>query len=193
VALFGRGRAEPRLDPVRWARPGNGTLIRLAAVAVLLGAGATVAWSRTPGCVPPDHPRASTTVRTTAAGSPGDGLAPAGSPTADAGPAGAGPIGDRSAAPRPVLPAGTVGVPVRLAEPAALALVRAGDRVDLLSVDTAGGQATPVAEAAVVLAVSGTEDPTAGGLLLALRPAEARRAVGAAERTRFAVLIRPGG
>jgi hypothetical protein len=82
---------------------------------------------------------------------------------------------------------------VRLAEPAALAMVRAGDRVDLLSVDNAGGRATPVAEAATVLAVSGTDEPTAGGLLLALRPAEARRAVGAAEQTRFAVLIRPDG
>jgi hypothetical protein len=83
-----------------------------------------------------------------------------------------------------------VGVPVRLAEPTALTLVRPGDMVDLLSMDETGHGATPVASAALVLAVTGADEPTAGGLLLALRPAEAEKAV-AAQGRGFAVLIRP--
>ena len=98
--------------------------------------------------------------------------------------------GDPASA-RPALPAGTVGVPVRLAEPAALALVQVGDRVDLLSVGSGSAAATPVADGATVLAVSGIDDPTVGGLLLALRPAEAREVVGGSDQARFAVLIRP--
>jgi hypothetical protein len=85
-----------------------------------------------------------------------------------------------------------VGVPVRLAEATALRLVHAGDRVDLIGVDPAGGSPSPVADDALVLGVTGADDPTVGGLLLALDPAEARRTVGAPERTRFAVLIHPG-
>jgi hypothetical protein len=95
------------------------------------------------------------------------------------------------AAARPGVPAGTVGVPVRLAEPSALRLVHAGDRVDLIGVDPTRGRTSTVADDALVLGVTGADDPTVGGLLLALDHAEAQRAVGAAEQTRFAVLIRP--
>jgi hypothetical protein len=92
-----------------------------------------------------------------------------------------------SAAP---IPAGSLGVAVRLADPTALSLVRPGDRVDLLRVNAKGGP-TAVAAAALVLRVTDTADPTAGGLLLALTPAEAQRAV-AATGLGFAILIRPG-
>jgi hypothetical protein len=80
---------------------------------------------------------------------------------------------------------------VRLAEPTALALVRPGDKVDLLRIDDTGQGTATVADAALVLGVTGADDPTAGGLLLALRPAEAAKAVSAQGRG-FAILIRPG-
>jgi hypothetical protein len=83
-----------------------------------------------------------------------------------------------------------VGVPVRLAEPTALTLVHPGDRVDLLRVDEVGGRTTSVAAGALVLSVTGADDPTAGGLLLALNPAEAQKAV-VMPGHGFAVLIRP--
>jgi hypothetical protein len=88
------------------------------------------------------------------------------------------------------VPAGTVGVPVRLAEPTALTLVRPGDHVDLLRVADDGNDASAVAASALVLGVTGADDPTTGGLLLALTPAEAAKAV-AQPGGGFAVLIRP--
>jgi hypothetical protein len=113
---------------------------------------------------------------------------PGGDPASEPAPPSAAGQGAR----RPVVPAGPVGVPVRLAEATALRLVHAGDRVDLIGVDPAGGSPRPVADDALVLGVTGADDPTVGGLLLALDPAEARRTVGAPEGTRFAVLIHPG-
>ena len=79
---------------------------------------------------------------------------------------------------------------MRLADPTALSLVRPGNRVDLLRLDAAH-QATAVAAAALVLTVSGAGDPTTGGLLLALTPAEAQRAV-TGSGDGFAIVIRPG-
>jgi hypothetical protein len=161
---MGRKQAEPRLDPVRWRRPRRGTLLRLAAVAVLLGTAAVISWSGSPPaktCVAPPAPTAAVS---TAAPGQAPGQAPA-------------------------VPAGSVGVPVRLAEPTALTLVHPGDRIDLLSVDQSGGS-TEVAAAALVLGVTGADDPTTGGLLVALDPTEAKQAVAASGRA-FAILIRP--
>jgi hypothetical protein len=79
---------------------------------------------------------------------------------------------------------------VRLAEPTGLTLVHPGDRVDLFRVDEPGGRATAVAAAALVLGVTGADEPTGGGLLLALTPAEADKAV-ATPGHGFAVVIRP--
>ena len=211
--MFGRGRAEPRLDPVRWSRPGRGTSIRFAAVAVLLAVAAAVAWSRTPGCAPPGPIPAAAPADASGTHTGTDAAVPSGGSTNGSATSstsgstlgtitGSSTTGSRRhsgnpASARPALPAGTVGVPVRLAEPAALALVQVGDRVDLLSIASGSGNgsgnapATPVADSATVLAVSGTDDPTTGGLLLALRPAEARQVVGASDHARFAVLIRP--
>jgi hypothetical protein len=167
-------------------------LMRTGAVAALLMVGAAAAWSRPPVCAPAP---AATAEPSTEAPSPGrDSAAATGSQGATpswpaAGPAaagaGAGPAtgGDRVAHP---VPPGRIGVPVRLAEPTALALVHPGDRVDLLRADGTGA----VAVGAPVLDVSGADDPTTGGLLLALRPGEAQSAVAGQSRG-FAVLIRP--
>jgi hypothetical protein len=160
VGVFRRGRAEPRLDPMP-RRLARGTLIRLAAVAALLGTAAALIWSRPSGCAPAtvasQRPAVSSSTRTSTP-----------------------PVG---------VPRGNVGVPVRLAEPTALSLVHAGDRVDLLSVGE--GDSRPVASAALVLKVTDADDPATGGLLLALTPDEARLAVASPGRG-FAVLIRPG-
>jgi hypothetical protein len=209
-----RKRAEPRLDPVRWRRPSRGMLIRLIAVAVLLTVGAAAAWSRPPACALPTALAASPSgravpqaegaaqpTREAAVGSPSSpGAAPPGAAltwetgaadgraaTGDVTQRSAGTAGGRSGHP---VPPGRVGVPVRLAEPTALALLHPGDRVDLLRVDGAGHGTTAVATGAPVLDITGAGDPTMGGLLLALRPTEAERAVVSAGHG-FAVLIRP--
>jgi hypothetical protein len=90
------------------------------------------------------------------------------------------------------VPPGSIGVPIRLAEPTALKLLRPGDRVDVFRVPETGVSPQAVATAALVLSVTGAEDPTAGGLLLALAPAEARRTV-TTPGDGYAVLIRPDG
>jgi hypothetical protein len=187
-------RAEPRLDPVRWRRPGRGMLMRMGAVAALLLAGAAAAWSRPPVCAPAP---AATAVPSTgpSTGAPARGRdaaaattgSAAASPAAVPAAAGSATGGDRGAYP---VPPGRIGVPVRLAEPTALALVHPGDRVDLLRFDGTGRGAGAVAVGAPVLDVTGADDPTTGGLLLALRPAEAESAV-AGQGRGFAVLIRP--
>ncbi|GAA4695599.1 flagellar biosynthesis protein FlgA [Phytohabitans rumicis] len=83
---------------------------------------------------------------------------------------------------RLAVPADAVGVPVRLAEPALLGLVRAGDQVDLLA------SSALVAPRALVLGVVGAD----GAILLALTPERARAVVGLPEGTRFGILVRPG-
>ncbi|WP_307873138.1 hypothetical protein [Paractinoplanes ovalisporus] len=145
---------------MRWRRPAPGTLLRLAAVAILLGFAVLAFRSPPPACEPPTY------------------TVPARSPSASA-----------PAEPQTV-PSGSVGVPVRLADPATLALVEAGNRIDLLRLDESDGSTTPVAESALVLQVTGSDDPTTGGLLLALAPDEAERAVAGPGQS-FAVLIRP--
>ncbi|GAA4593504.1 hypothetical protein BJY16_001004 [Actinoplanes octamycinicus] len=157
-------RAE-RLDPVRLRPPGRGLLLRLGAIVVLLGIAAVLVRARPAG-------------------------APCAAPTAAKATARASPLPSGAAPGRPVIPDGTVGVPVRLADPTALALVHPGNRVDLLRLDDEG-DATPVASAALVLDVTGADDPAVGGLLLALDGEEAARAVAAPSRG-FAILIRPG-
>lgn len=224
-------RSEPRLDPVRWRRPGAGLLIRLAVVAVLLSVAAVIAWSEPPesatrsaslcNAAPgrisssPEpasphangrDPAAAATDGHDPAAAATDGHDPVPAATDGRDPASAASDGRDPAAPNDgqvrasaaadgrdpasAVPPGSVGVPVRLAEPTALALVRPGDRVDLLRIEEAGHGTTPVAAAALVLGVTGTDDPTTGGLLVALRPADAEKAV-AAQGQGFAILIRP--
>lgn len=188
-----RPRGEGRLDPVRWRRPGRGMLIRLTAVAALLATAAAVSWSHPQSCGPPTGAAAGSPAPSSAAAAPpsdaqagtaGNGQDGAGTTQAADSAAGgqAGPL---------AMPSGSVGVPVRLAEPTALALVRPGNHVDLLRLDDEAGGTTAVATAALVLNVTGASDPTTGGLLLALTPAEARLAV-ATPKHGFAIVIRPG-
>lgn len=81
------------------------------------------------------------------------------------------------------VPPGMVGVPVPMGAPPTLAMVRAGDEVDLLNVPDTGEPMT-VAEHARVLGV----DRADAAVLLALTPEQAHRTVAASGR--FAVLIR---
>jgi hypothetical protein len=170
-----RDSGDGRLDPVRWHRPTRGTLLRLAAVAVLLVTAAAVSWSPPRSCADPragvaaDPPRSANATATPPRGTPPGAAAPGSGPDATA----------------VAVPAGSVGVPIRLADPAALGLVRPGNRVDLLRV---GEDSSPVATSALVLEISGAGDPS---LLLALTRAEAERAA-SAPGSGFAVLIRPG-
>lgn len=93
-------------------------------------------------------------------------------------------------------------VPVRLADPETAALVRTGDRVDVLGtpIGTVGvdGEAvagTPAVEVATgvrVLAVlRGSEEADGVVLVVAAAPAAARRLTGAAARHRLTVTVRP--
>jgi hypothetical protein len=170
--------SDGRLDPVRWRRPGRGTLLRLAAVAALLVTAAAVSWSRPPKCAAPTDAAAVSPEPSRAAAASRSTVPPAGQPTGL--PAG-----------QPTVPPGNVGVPVRLADPTGLAVVHPGNRVDLLRLDDTSSGSTSVAIAALVLDVTGGDDPTTGSLLLALTPTEARQAVTAAGGG-FAILIRPG-
>jgi hypothetical protein len=142
-------------------------------VAALLLTAAAALYTGEPACPPPAASRAPT---------------PAGGARTPDGP-GPGPGESAPALPAPgdgrlVAPSGTVGVPVRLADPAALALVRPGDRVDLL---VSGRRPTTLATDALVLAVALDE----GALLLALGPAQARKTASAPPGAALSVIVHP--
>jgi len=96
-------------------------------------------------------------------------------------------------------PGESAAVPVRIADPDAAALVRVGDRVDVLGTPVApdgtqatAGQTVAVASAVRVLAVLGSRDPADGVLLVvATGQAAARTLAGAAVRHRLTVNVRP--
>ncbi|MEV4630749.1 flagellar biosynthesis protein FlgA [Micromonospora sp. NPDC049523] len=189
-------RRAPSLAPSRWPTvPRRGTALRLALAALLLTLAAGVLYAREPN---PSCPGATATATAARSGSPvpSDPSSPAPRPTADprsrADPGAPDDPPSAAGAALP-LPAGTVGVPIRLAEPAALTVVRPGTRVDLLATD--GVRSTGpalVAARALVLGVLAA-DPTVdgpGALYLALPPGEAHRAVALPDGTRFAVVIR---
>ncbi|MBQ0904742.1 flagellar biosynthesis protein FlgA [Micromonospora sp. U21] len=174
----------------RLTLPGGRTLLRAGLVAALLGLAAAVLHTPT-GCPP--------AVRATPSpGLPGAGTVDGGGPT-DAvdgpRPTGTSATTDGAGAtsgPLP-LPSGAVGVPVRLAEPAALAVVRPGARVDLLAAPPggAGTEAALLAPGALVLDVLGAgATDGSSALYLALRPDQAQRAVGLPEGSRFAIVVR---
>ncbi|MFG3600499.1 flagellar biosynthesis protein FlgA [Micromonospora chersina] len=189
---------EASLRPVRWrGLPRGRTLLRVVLVAVLLGLAAAVL--KTPEGCPPGGTAAAPTAPTggaPAGGAPaaGGGAHGDGAQGGGGGPPGGGSQagGDRRAAALP-LPAGAVGVPIRLAEPAALAVLRPGARVDLLVVPAGRATAaTLLAPRALVLDVVGAAGAVDGSsaLYLALRPEQAQRAVGLPEGSRFAVVVR---
>ncbi|MFE0589554.1 flagellar biosynthesis protein FlgA [Micromonospora echinospora] len=183
--VFGRTVGERSLRPVRWpGRSGAGPLLRAGLVATLLGLAAVVLYAP-PGCGP--APGAAPAPTASAPTGPAPASSPAGAPpvVADTG------TGERTGGAIP-LPGGTVGVPVRLAEPAALAVVRPGSRVDLLALPAAGPATTVLlASRALVLDVIGAGDlDGSSALYLALAPPQAERVVGQPEGSRFAVIVR---
>jgi hypothetical protein len=175
-----RAERPARLDPVRRLRPPRrSTTLRVALVAVLLLTAAGLVHSGgdaagdTGGLDQDTGPAAGGTTA-----SPTAWVTPGAQPGAEPG------EGDGSRQP---IPDGMVGLPVPLGEPAALAVLRAGDRVDLLAVPASGGDPAPMADGAAVLAV----DHASAAVLLALTPDQARDVVAAPAATRFAVIVRP--
>lgn len=89
---------------------------------------------------------------------------------------------------------GLVAVPVRLADGATLALLHAGDRVDVLAAST-GQQQTAAAETVAagveVLAVPGGQDRNADGglIVVAATPATAARLAAAAVGARLSITV----
>ncbi|WKU04065.1 hypothetical protein [Micromonospora sp. HUAS LYJ1] len=84
-------------------------------------------------------------------------------------------------------------MPVRLAEPAALAVLRPGARVDLLVLPAGrnAGETVLLAADALVLDVVGRDAVDgSSALYLAVRPDQAQRSVGQPEGSRFSVVIR---
>ncbi len=90
---------------------------------------------------------------------------------------------------------GMVAVPVRLADPAAAALLRPGDRVDVLAAPTGPDgppAASVVAAAAPVLAVPEATAAAEGALVvLAATPFSAARLASAEVSSRLSVVVRP--
>ena len=94
-----------------------------------------------------------------------------------------------------LLPSGQVAAPVRLADLAVAALVRAGDRVDVLATVSGAGAADRVASAALVLAApaqdGGQDHPAAGLLLLAVDTETAARLAAASAGATLTVSLPP--
>lgn len=214
-------REEAALRPARRSLlPRRATLLRATLVTALITMAAGVLWLPAPatptGTAPQDgrptagdtRPDRSTT-RNAEPGQSTTGNAEPGQSTATGRPRQSAPVA------RPTPPAGTVGVPVRITEPAALAVLRPGAQVDLMVVPAAGGQSPApvvVAADALVLAVvdaagrvhagdggdldaggalvAGDPLDGAGALYLALPPDQAHRVVAAPPDARFAVVIR---
>ena len=93
-----------------------------------------------------------------------------------------------------LLPDGQVAAPVRLADLAVTALVRAGDRVDVLATTGGSGTAERVATGARVLAAPGQADagdPGAGLLLLAVDDGTAARLAAASAEATLTISLPP--
>jgi pilus assembly protein CpaB len=89
-----------------------------------------------------------------------------------------------------LLPAGQVAAPVRLADLSVAALVRTGDRVDVLATAADAPAADVVADGALVLATSGA-DAGAGMLLLGVDTDTASRLAAAATSATLTVTLPP--
>lgn len=153
--------SEPRLSPARrWSLPARRTLLRAVLVTALLGLAA--------GLLYLDPPPAA----------PSSCLAPSAAASQAATPS--------STAGRLPVPAGLVGLPVALAEPAAAAVVHPGDRVDLVAGSGAG---QPLARDALVLGAVGA-DP-APVLYLAMNEVQAKAVLRVGSEIRFNVIVRP--
>lgn len=174
-----------RLDPVRLRPPRLRPLLRYALVAALLALAAGVLLLERPA----------------PAGSARCPAVPRSSPS---------PAGDRTLA----VPPGTVGVPVQLAEPATAAVLRPGDRVDVVArvarpgaspgaastAPTSGNpSATDHSESVVlardvlVLSVNSYADrsPDEGVIYLAMKKDQAQRVARTAPDVALGVTVRP--
>jgi Flp pilus assembly protein CpaB len=91
-----------------------------------------------------------------------------------------------------LLPVGQVAAPVRLADVAVAALVRTGDRVDVLATPADATATEVVAAGALVLAGSGADDESGAGLLLiAVDEVTAARLAAAATTATLTVNLPP--
>jgi pilus assembly protein CpaB len=92
-----------------------------------------------------------------------------------------------------LLPAGQVAAPVRLADLAVAALVHTGDRVDVLATAADAPSAEVVADGALVVATTGTDEEAGAGLLLLAvdEGTAARLAAAATTATLTVTLPRP--
>ncbi len=91
-----------------------------------------------------------------------------------------------------LLPRGQVAAPVRLADLAVAALVRTGDRVDVLATAPGAGEAETLAAGVRVLAAGGSgDDPAAGLLLVAVDTGTAARLAAAATSATLTVSLPP--
>ncbi|MFY1626529.1 flagellar biosynthesis protein FlgA [Micromonospora sp. WMMD723] len=163
-------------------RPGGATLLRTVLVAVLLGLAVIVLDAGRPAPTTPGTSASAADGVATPHGQDAGRSAPARDRAAD---------GETPAA--LPLPSGFVGVPVRLAEPAALAVLRPGARVDLLVLPAgrnAGETVLLAADALVLDVVGGNAVDGSSALYLAVRPDQAQRSVGQPEGSRFSVVIR---
>lgn len=89
------------------------------------------------------------------------------------------------------VPPGAVGVVVALADPVTLTVLRAGDRVDLLtSAAHRASRPSVLAARALVLATPDTDLAGGAGLYLALRPEQADTVMTQPPGARFSVLVR---
>jgi hypothetical protein len=152
-------------------RTGLVAALLLTAAGVLYAGGGDPAREGAPGpAATPELP----------AGASGAGTDPATYPGPELG---SGSVADGARLP---IPDGLVGVPVSLGDPSSLAVLRPGDRIDLLAVPAAGGEPVGLATGARVLAV----DRTAAALLLALTPDQGRAVVSVpATTTSFVVVV----
>jgi pilus assembly protein CpaB len=94
-----------------------------------------------------------------------------------------------------LLPPGQVAAPVRLADLAVAALVRSGDRIDVLATTDGSPTADVVAEGALVLAAGSgtatTDDGSAGLLLVAVPPEVAAQLAAAATAATLTITLPP--
>jgi hypothetical protein len=104
------------------------------------------------------------------------------------------PAAPRAAAtsPAPVLPPGTVGLPLRLRDSGVVAVVRPGHRVDVLGATSDGRAAETLATRVLVLRITARGDaPEDGALLyLAVTAEQAARLAGYTTEARITVTVR---
>ncbi|MGH3662253.1 MAG: hypothetical protein ACRDT8_12950 [Micromonosporaceae bacterium] len=180
---------------MRFRTPRRGSLLRLTLVAALLTLAAGLLFlgpsAGSANCrevsAPDDSTAASPQRATPDPESPEAGGGPRPDPSVP-GHAGSG-SGDQI----PV-PDGAVGVPIQLAEPATAAVVRVGDRVDVIARSSGPGRKDSVLVTnALVLAVNSAADGSwdEGVLFLAAAPSQAQRLARTAPDIALGITVRP--